>query len=68
MPEEQIREFFMRQQPKSIKGTDGEKGTGLGLLLCRQFVEKNNGRIEINSKPNEGTTFTIMIPYKPPIC
>lgn len=67
MPQEQIKEFFMRQQPKSIKGTDGEKGTGLGLLLCRQFVEKNNGRVEITAKPNEGTTFTIMIPYRPPL-
>lgn len=65
MPEEQIQEFFMRQQPKSNKGTDGEKGTGLGLLLCRQFVEKNNGEVIIESKPNEGTTFTIIIPYKP---
>lgn len=65
MPEEQIQEFFMRQQPKSIKGTDGEKGTGLGLLLCRQFVEKNNGRVVIDSKINEGTTFNIIIPLGP---
>lgn len=67
MPEEQIREFFMRQQPRSSKGTDGEKGTGLGLLLCRQFVEKNNGRVIIESKLNEGTTFTIMIPCHPTV-
>jgi signal transduction histidine kinase len=67
MPEEQIREFFMRQQPRSNKGTDGEKGTGLGLLLCRQFVEKNNGKVHIDSKPDQGTTFTIMIPYHPPM-
>ncbi|XID75716.1 ATP-binding protein [Alkanindiges sp. WGS2144] len=65
MSEEQIQDFFNRQQPRSIKGTDGEKGTGLGLLLCRQFVEKNNGRVQIESRPNEGTTFTISIPVGP---
>ncbi len=62
MTESQIQDFFSRQQPRSIKGTDGEKGTGLGLLLCRQFVEKNNGKMVIESVMDEGTTFTITLP------
>lgn len=64
MTDTQIQDFFSRQQPQSLKGTDGEKGTGLGLLLCRQFVEKNNGTMKIDSKIDEGTTFTISVPAK----
>ena len=62
MTESQIQGFFNSQQPQSIKGTDGEKGTGLGLLLCRQFVEKNNGKMQIESTLDQGTTFTITVP------
>jgi signal transduction histidine kinase len=40
---------------KSTEGTQKEKGTGLGLLLVRQFVEKNHGLFRIQSKPTEGT-------------
>ena len=40
---------------KSTEGTQKEKGTGLGLLLVRQFMEKNQGLLVIHSKPNEGT-------------
>ncbi len=38
-------------------GTAGEKGTGLGLILCREFVEMNNGEIQIQSELGKGTTF-----------
>jgi len=43
-------------------GTAGETGTGLGLLICKEFVEKNNGRIRATSKEGEGTAicFTLM--------
>jgi signal transduction histidine kinase len=46
------------------RGTDDEKGTGLGLILCKEFVEKNNGKIEVSSKLNEGTEFTVILPAK----
>ncbi len=46
-------------------GTANEKGTGLGLILCREFIEKNNGTINVESKEGEGSRFTITIPlYK----
>lgn len=50
------------QQIQSSKGTEGEKGTGLGLMLCRELIEKNNGTLEIVSIKNEGTTIIVQVP------
>ena len=43
-----------------------EQGTGLGLSLCKRLIEANAGKIEVESKVGEGTTFTIMIPINVP--
>jgi len=42
--------------------TKGLKGTGLGLVVTRKIVEEHEGRIDVQSKPGEGTTFTITLP------
>jgi two-component system sensor histidine kinase/response regulator len=46
----------------SQMGTANEKGTGLGLKLCREFIEKNNGAIFVESSENKGSTFYVSLP------
>lgn len=60
-PEIQSR-LFDKINPYSTRGTANEKGTGLGLLLCKEFVEKNGGRIWVESSENNGSTFWFTIP------
>jgi len=43
-------------------GTENEKGTGLGLLLCSEFIEINKGRIEVQSDIGKGSTFSLYLP------
>lgn len=46
---------------QNTTGTAGEKGTGLGLILCQEFLEKNNGSIDISSSEGKGSTFTVTL-------
>lgn len=60
MSREQIRQIMNnRTQVKSSVGTDGESGTGYGLILCRELLNLCNCKMEIQSQPGEGTTFII---------
>jgi signal transduction histidine kinase len=49
--------LFDKTSGYSTRGTANEKGTGLGLILCKEFVEKNGGKIWLESTPGAGTTF-----------
>jgi signal transduction histidine kinase len=62
MTSEKLNELFTLQKSKSNKGTDGERGTGLGLILCKDFVEKHGGKIWVNSIVGKGTTFEFSLP------
>jgi signal transduction histidine kinase len=65
MSKEQTRKLFHIETNQSTRGTDGESGTGLGLLLCKEFVEKQGGQINVVSKEGKGTTFSIVFPLPP---
>ncbi len=60
-PADQEKIFSISAKHTTL-GTNREKGTGLGLILCREFVERNKGKISIESKVGSGTTFTINLP------
>lgn len=53
-----IDQLFRKKQTVSKNGTSNEEGTGLGLLLCKEFVEMNTGRIWVVSKPGLGSEFS----------
>lgn len=62
IPIEDQDKLFKIEKQFSTEGTSNEKGTGFGLLLCKEFVEKNGGTIRFRSRENEGSTFTITLP------
>ncbi|NBV14221.1 MAG: sensor histidine kinase [Sphingobacteriia bacterium] len=60
--EEDLPKLFNSLSPLSTYGTQGEKGSGLGLLLCKDFIERHNGIIEVNSIWGGGSTFSFTLP------
>lgn len=62
IPEESCKKLFDRESSKIMRGTLGEGGSGLGLILCKEFTERNDGEISVTSKVGEGTTFTFTLP------
>ncbi len=60
-PREQ-KKLFNLEYNITTSGTNDEKGTGLGLLLCKEFIEKSGGKLWVDSKVGEGSKFTFRIP------
>jgi signal transduction histidine kinase len=62
IPQEDQNKIFNIEGNYSTIGTEEEKGTGLGLLLCKEFVEKHNGQIWCESEDNKGSRFKFTLP------
>lgn len=62
--EEAKQKLFDKYQFFSSLGTKNEKGSGLGLKLCREFVERHSGQIKVDSNERHGSTFTVEIPVE----
>jgi signal transduction histidine kinase len=59
-----VKKLFNAATNFTIRGTENESGTGLGLVLCKDFIEKHDGRIWVESKVETGSSFTFSIPLQ----
>ncbi|WP_419875844.1 histidine kinase N-terminal 7TM domain-containing protein [Candidatus Pristimantibacillus sp. PTI5] len=66
IPSDQAGMLLQEAYPNSLAGTAGERGVGLGLTLCKEFVKLNGGEIWFESMPSQGSTFYFTIPVPPP--
>jgi PAS domain S-box-containing protein len=62
MTRETIETLFKMESSFSSRGTENERGSGLGLLLCKEFVEKHGGKIWVESEPGKGSRFIFTLP------
>jgi signal transduction histidine kinase len=59
---ENILKIFKIESKHTSRGTEKERGTGLGLVLCKEFVERHGGKILVESEPGKGSEFTFTLP------
>lgn len=59
---ERLQRFYSGESFNSTRGTENEKGTGIGLILCKDFVELNKGTFRIESEPGAGSKFFFTVP------
>ncbi len=64
IPEDKLKTLFRLDMVKSTPGTAGEAGTGLGLIVCYEFMTKNKGSVSVTSKPGKGSTFRLGLPSR----
>jgi two-component system CheB/CheR fusion protein len=62
MPADLLANLFLLGARTSRPGTKGERGSGLGLLICKEFAERNGAKLWAESQPGQGTTFTVQVP------
>lgn len=62
IPDEFKDRIFQIDSQTTSRGTNDEKGTGLGLIICKELIEMNGGQISFVSEENKGTTFTFTLP------
>jgi len=62
IPKDKLATLFTLGEKKSTKGTNGETGTGLGLQLCKELIEKQGGEISVESEPGKGSVFMFSLP------
>ena len=62
MDEQTLKKIFKLDAKKSTPGTENETGTGLGLLIVKEFVEKHDGSIKVTSQPSKGSIFSFTLP------
>ena len=61
MADKNIKRLFKIEEKVSSQGTDGEASTGLGLLLCKEFIEMHGGNILVDSKEGKGSKFSFTL-------
>jgi signal transduction histidine kinase len=66
MSPECVERLFKVGESFSKHGTDDEKGSGLGLILCKEFIDRHQGKIFAESVEGNGSTFTFVIPFIAP--
>jgi len=66
IPEDRTGKLFTISENISTPGTRQEKGTGLGLMLCKEFIDKNNGKIWVESIVEKGSAFSFSLPVSLP--
>jgi signal transduction histidine kinase len=62
MPSDKLNRLFSPGSQVSTKGTEGEAGTGLGLILCKEFIDRHDGRIWVESTKGKGSVFYFTLP------
>jgi len=62
MKKDVLEKIFKKHEPHTTPGTNKEQGTGLGLRLVKDFIQKNNGKLNVNSKLGKGTEVIVSLP------
>ncbi|MCK6605869.1 MAG: tetratricopeptide repeat-containing sensor histidine kinase [Ignavibacteriaceae bacterium] len=64
MSKENLDRFLSGQPGEKSRGTNGERGSGLGMIIVKEFLEKHKGNLKVDSAPGKGTLVTVYLPLK----